>query len=85
MCDPGCSEPRAVGCSALAKIQGAIVTTTPEALFFCVQNAGRSQMTAALLDYYAAGRITVRSAGPAPAATINRSAPLRPDRSRRGT
>jgi arsenate reductase (thioredoxin) len=47
------------------------VTTTPEVLFVCVHNAGRSQMAAALLDYHAAGRVTVRSAGSAPADTIN--------------
>ncbi|MHB1431009.1 MAG: arsenate reductase ArsC [Streptosporangiaceae bacterium] len=43
----------------------------PEVLFVCVHNAGRSQMAAALLDRYAAGRIVVRSAGSAPAETIN--------------
>ncbi|MEU0510018.1 MULTISPECIES: arsenate reductase ArsC [unclassified Amycolatopsis] len=45
--------------------------TTPEVLFVCVHNAGRSQMAAALLDHHAAGRVTVRSAGSAPADTIN--------------
>ncbi|WP_027930295.1 arsenate reductase ArsC [Amycolatopsis thermoflava] len=44
--------------------------TTPEVLFVCVHNAGRSQMAAALLDHHAAGRVTVRSAGSAPADTI---------------
>jgi arsenate reductase (thioredoxin) len=44
---------------------------TPEALFVCVHNAGRSQMAAALLDRYAAGRVRVRSAGSAPADEIN--------------
>lgn len=43
----------------------------PEVLFVCVHNAGRSQMAAALLDYHAAGRIQVRSAGSAPANEIN--------------
>ncbi|RJQ75421.1 arsenate reductase ArsC [Pseudonocardiaceae bacterium YIM PH 21723] len=43
----------------------------PEVLFVCVHNAGRSQMAAALLDHHAQGRITVRSAGSAPADTIN--------------
>jgi arsenate reductase len=47
------------------------VTTTPEVLFVCVHNAGRSQMAAALLDHHAQGRVTVRSAGSAPAETIN--------------
>ncbi|HEY0518696.1 MAG TPA: arsenate reductase ArsC [Ilumatobacteraceae bacterium] len=43
----------------------------PEVLFVCVHNAGRSQMAAALLARYAGDRIVVRSAGTAPAATIN--------------
>ncbi len=43
----------------------------PEVLFVCVQNAGRSQMAAALLDHYAEGRVHVRSAGSAPADEIN--------------
>jgi protein-tyrosine-phosphatase len=43
----------------------------PEVLFVCVHNAGRSQMAAALLDHYAQGRVHVRSAGSAPADTIN--------------
>jgi arsenate reductase len=43
----------------------------PEVLFVCVHNAGRSQMAAALLETYAAGRVVVRSAGTAPADEIN--------------
>ena len=43
----------------------------PEVLFVCVHNAGRSQMAAALLDHHAKGRVIVRSAGTAPADTIN--------------
>jgi protein-tyrosine-phosphatase len=43
----------------------------PEVLFVCVHNAGRSQMAAAFLDHYAHGRVTVRSAGTAPADEIN--------------
>ncbi len=43
----------------------------PEVLFVCVHNAGRSQMAAALLDHYAAGRVTVRSAGSEPADRVN--------------
>jgi arsenate reductase len=46
-------------------------TATPEVLFVCVHNAGRSQMAAALLHHHAAGRVTVRSAGSAPAESIN--------------
>jgi arsenate reductase len=45
--------------------------TVPEVLFVCVHNAGRSQMAAALLDHRAQGRVRVRSAGSAPADTIN--------------
>jgi protein-tyrosine-phosphatase len=43
----------------------------PEVLFVCVHNAGRSQMAAALLDRHARGRVVVRSAGTAPADSIN--------------
>jgi arsenate reductase len=43
----------------------------PEVLFVCVHNAGRSQMAAALLERYAAGRVRVRSAGSTPANEIN--------------
>ena len=45
--------------------------TCPEVLFVCVHNAGRSQMAAALLQHHAGDRIVVRSAGTAPADTIN--------------
>ncbi|MCU1682500.1 MAG: arsC1 [Amycolatopsis sp.] len=47
------------------------MSTTPEVLFVCVHNAGRSQMAAALLYHHANGRVLVRSAGSAPADTIN--------------
>lgn len=47
------------------------VSSAPKVLFVCVHNAGRSQMAAALLERYAAGRIRVHSAGSAPAETIN--------------
>ena len=47
------------------------MTAVPEVLFVCVHNAGRSQMAAALLDHYGAGRVLVRSAGSAPAAEVN--------------
>jgi arsenate reductase len=43
----------------------------PEVLFVCVHNAGRSQMAAALLDHYGEGRVSVRSAGSAPADQLN--------------
>ncbi|MEV6638651.1 arsenate reductase ArsC [Amycolatopsis sp. NPDC051371] len=44
---------------------------TPEVLFVCVHNAGRSQMAAALLAHHARGAVDVRSAGSAPADSIN--------------
>jgi arsenate reductase (thioredoxin) len=47
------------------------ITAVPQVLFVCVHNAGRSQMAAALLDHHAHGRVQVRSAGSAPADTIN--------------
>ncbi len=56
---------------AAALVQGAFVSDVPEVLFVCVHNAGRSQMAAALLEHHAAGRVTVRSAGSAPAGSIN--------------
>lgn len=43
----------------------------PEVLFVCTHNAGRSQMAAALLDYHAAGRVRVTSAGSQPADQLN--------------
>lgn len=49
------------------------MTDRPEVLFVCIHNAGRSQMAAALLDYHAAGRVGVRSAGSEPADTLNPS------------
>ena len=43
----------------------------PEVLFVCVHNAGRSQMAAALLAHHGGEGVVVRSAGTAPADTIN--------------
>ncbi len=45
--------------------------TKPSVLFVCVHNAGRSQMAAAFLAHLARGRVDVRSAGSAPADTVN--------------
>jgi arsenate reductase len=47
------------------------VTRKPEVLFVCVHNAGRSQMAAALLAHHAHGAVEVRSAGSAPADSVN--------------
>ncbi|MFG3121936.1 arsenate reductase ArsC [Streptomyces sp. NPDC048201] len=46
-------------------------TALPTVLFVCVHNAGRSQMAAAFLTHLAGDRVRVRSAGSAPAATVN--------------
>ena len=43
----------------------------PEVLFVCVHNAGRSQMAAVLTSHLGDGRVSVRSAGSAPADEIN--------------
>ena len=40
-------------------------------LFVCVHNAGRSQMAAAYTHHLSGGRVEVRSAGSAPADTVN--------------
>ncbi len=47
------------------------MTSTPEVLFVCIHNAGRSQMAAALLDRQAAGKVRVTSAGSQPASQLN--------------
>jgi arsenate reductase (thioredoxin) len=46
-------------------------STQPAVLFVCIHNAGRSQMAAGFLRHLAGETITVRSAGSAPAATVN--------------
>ena len=46
----------------------------PSVLFVCVQNAGRSQIAAALLERETGGRIRVLSAGSAPADDVNPAA-----------
>jgi arsenate reductase len=46
----------------------------PSVLFVCVHNAGRSQMAAGWLRHLAGDRIEVRSAGSAPADTVNPAA-----------
>ena len=52
-------------------------TTAPEkpsVLFVCIHNAGRSQMAAAYLTHLAGDRVEVRSAGSAPADSVNPAA-----------
>ena len=43
----------------------------PSVIFVCVHNAGRSQMAAAFLTHLSLGKVEVRSAGSAPADSIN--------------
>jgi protein-tyrosine-phosphatase len=50
------------------------MTERPSVLFVCVHNAGRSQMAAAYLAHLAGGAVEVRSAGSAPAESVNPSA-----------
>ncbi|SFI58686.1 Protein-tyrosine-phosphatase [Microbacterium saccharophilum] len=56
---------------ALAAAQGMTLRGTPEVLFVCVQNAGRSQIAAAYLRHLAGGAVHVRTAGSEPAAAVN--------------
>ncbi|MFB7719745.1 arsenate reductase ArsC [Nocardia sp. NPDC056100] len=48
-----------------------MTSTKPSVLFVCVHNAGRSQMAQGLLTHLAGESIEVRSAGTAPADTLN--------------
>lgn len=56
---------------ALASVRGLTLRGTPEVLFVCVQNAGRSQMAAAYLRHLAGGAVHVRTAGSEPAAIVH--------------
>lgn len=47
------------------------MTPKKSVLFVCVHNAGRSQMAAAYLTHLAGDRVEVRSAGSAPADSVN--------------
>ena len=49
-------------------------TTRPSVLFVCVHNAGRSQMAAAWVQHLSGGAVEVRSAGSAPAGSVNPAA-----------
>jgi protein-tyrosine-phosphatase len=57
--------------TALAQAKGTVARDVPEVLFVCEQNAGRSQMAAALTDHLSRGRVHVRSAGSMPASELN--------------
>jgi len=47
------------------------MTETPEVLFVCVHNGGRSQMAAGFLRHYAGDQVRVRSGGSAPGNEVN--------------
>ncbi|BDD59301.1 hypothetical protein MPDQ_000242 [Monascus purpureus] len=47
------------------------MTDKPSVLFVCIHNAGRSQIAAGYLTYLAGDAVEVRSAGSAPADSIN--------------
>ena len=51
-----------------------MASVKPSVLFVCVHNAGRSQMAAGFLTALAGDRIEVRSAGSAPADSVNPAA-----------
>lgn len=57
--------------TALAQAKGAINQSTPEVLFVCEQNAGRSQMAAVFSQALSGGAVHVRSAGSAPARELS--------------
>ena len=50
------------------------MTDKPSVLFVCIHNAGRSQMASAYLTHLAGDRVEVRSAGSAPADSVNPAA-----------
>lgn len=56
---------------AEAQAAGRATKAVPEVLFVCVQNAGRSQMAAALAEHLGQGKVHVRSAGSQPSGELN--------------
>jgi arsenate reductase (thioredoxin) len=60
--------------TAIARMEGLLVSDAPTVLFLCVHNAGRSQMAAGWLRHLSGDRITVLSGGSAPADAINPAA-----------
>ncbi|MBG6056061.1 ArsR family transcriptional regulator [Salinibacterium sp. CAN_S4] len=56
--------------TALARSQSSTGGHVPEILFVCVQNAGRSQMAAAILRHLAGDAVRVRTAGSEPASAV---------------
>lgn len=59
--------------AALADARGVARSGVPHVLFVCVQNAGRSQLAAALLAERAGDTVRVSSAGSQPAGRIHRN------------
>ncbi|WP_369137872.1 arsenate-mycothiol transferase ArsC [Modestobacter versicolor] len=57
--------------TALAQAKGVLAKEAPEVLFVCVQNAGRSQLAAAIVEHLSEGRVHVRSAGSMPADEVD--------------
>lgn len=56
---------------SLADADGLELDTTPDVLFVCVQNAGRSQLASAILRSLAGDRVRVLTAGSEPSPMIN--------------
>lgn len=56
---------------ALASASGLVLRATPEVLFVCVHNAGRSQIAAAYLRHLAGDAVHVRTAGSEPASSVH--------------
>jgi arsenate reductase (thioredoxin) len=56
---------------ARAQVDGLILKKVPEVLFVCVQNAGRSQMAAALARHYAGANLHIRTGGSNPGEAIH--------------
>ncbi|MCC6178434.1 MAG: metalloregulator ArsR/SmtB family transcription factor [Chloroflexi bacterium] len=56
---------------ALAQAQGKVSKDSPELLFVCVRNAGRSQMAAGLATRLSGGRVSARSAGSRPVVGVD--------------
>ncbi|MCC6495480.1 MAG: metalloregulator ArsR/SmtB family transcription factor [Propionibacteriaceae bacterium] len=59
--------------TALGQASGKLAKPMPEVLMVCTQNAGRSQLAAALMSHHSDGLVHVRTAGSSPAADVNPS------------
>jgi arsenate reductase len=59
---------------ALAKIEGKATGAKPSVMFLCVHNAGRSQMAAGWLRFFAGDSVDVFSGGSEPASQVNPAA-----------